>query len=280
MLIDTHAHLNFSGFKKDVDEAIKQSIQAGVEKIINVGSQYSTSQRAVALAKKYPGQLYAVVGLHPIHLFEVEVDEVEVPFKSRPEEFDADKYEALAKEKGVVGIGETGLDYFHQPQSVDSHIFKDKQKKIFLEHLSLAKKLDWPVVLHCRGVQDNPAGAYQEMLDILQDFGYQKGVIHCFGAPWEIAKQFLDLGYMISFTGIITFPNAKILMPVVKNTPLDRMMVETDAPYLAPQAKRGQRNLPQYVKYIAEKIAEIKGISYDEVAEKTTENAIEFFNLE
>lgn len=178
-----------------------------------------------------------------------------------------------------MGIGETGLDYFHQPPGVDSHIFKNKQKKVFLEQLALAKKLDLPVVLHCRGAKNDPAGAYQEMLDILQDFGYKKCVIHCFGAPWEIAEQFLGFGCMISFTGIITFPNAKILIPVVKNTPLDRIMVETDAPYLAPQAKRGQRNLSQYVKYIAEKIAEIKGISYDEVAEKTTENAIEFFNL-
>lgn len=278
MLIDTHAHLNFAAFKSDVHDIIANCLANGM-KIINVGSQYSTSQRAIDLAKQYSGSLYAAVGLHPIHLFEIEVDEIEIPFKTRPEEFRQKEFEELGGQPEVVAIGETGLDYFHKPKNVSKAEFKNKQKWTFLKQLELAKKLDKPVILHCRGDKEDNKRAYEDMAKILKDFGQIKGVIHCFGADVEIAKQFLDLGLMISFTGIITFPNAKILMPVVKNTPLDRIMVETDAPYLAPQAKRGQRNLPQYVKYIAEKIAEIKKIPYDIVENMTTQNAIEFFKL-
>ena len=278
MLIDTHAHLNFAAFKNDVHDVIADCIKDGM-KIINVGSQLSTSQRAIDLAKQYLGRLYASVGMHPIHLFELEVDEIEIPFKTKPEEFHMEKYEKIASQLEVVAIGETGLDYFHKPDNISKTEFKNKQKWTFLKQLELAKKHDKPVILHCRGDKEDNKRAYQDMIKILKDFGEVKGVIHCFGADVEIAQQFLDLGLMISFTGIITFPNAKILIPVVKKVPLEKIMVETDAPYLAPQAKRGQRNLPQYVKYIAEKIAEIKKTPYDIVENMTTQNAIEFFKL-
>ena len=278
MLIDTHAHLNFAAFKDDIDVIIKDIVNQGM-KVINVGSQLSTSKRAVDLAKKYPDNLYASVGLHPIHLFEIEVDKIEVPFKSRAEEFKSSDYEELAKNKEVVAIGETGLDYFHKPDNVSKTEFKNKQKWAFIKQLELARKFDKPVILHCRGDMEDNERAYKDMLKILKEFGYFKGVIHCFGSSLEIAKQFLDLGFMISFTGIITFPNAKSLVPVVKHVPIEKIMIETDAPYLAPQTVRGKINLPQYVKYIAKKIAEIKNIHYDIVENMTTQNAIDFFKL-
>lgn len=278
MLIDTHAHLNFSAFKDDIDDVINDCINQGM-KIINVGSQFSTSQRAIELAKKYSDNLYASVGLHPIHLFEIEVDESEVSFKSREEEFKPLAYEEIARNKEVVAIGETGLDYFHKPDKISKTEFKNKQKWTFIKQLELAKKLDKPVILHCRGDKEDNERAYKDILKILKDFGYYKGVIHCYGSSLEIAKQFLDLGFMVSFTGIITFPNAKNLIPVVKYVPIEKIMIETDAPYLAPQAVRGQKNLPQYVRYIGEKIAEIKKIPYDIVENMTMQNAIEFFRL-
>jgi len=278
MLIDTHAHLNFAAFKNDVHDVITDCIKGGM-KIINVGSQLSTSQRAIDLAKKYPGSLYAAVGFHPIHLFELEVDEIEIPFKTRPDEYRQKEFEELGNQREVVAIGETGLDYFHKPDNISKTEFKNKQKWTFLKQLELAKKLDKPVIFHCRGDKEDNKRAYQDMIKILKDFGKIRGVIHCFGTDVEIAQQFLDLGLMISFTGIITFPNAKILITVVKKVPLEKIMIETDAPYLAPQAKRGQRNLPQYVKYIAEKIAEIKKIPYDVVENVTGLNAVEFFKL-
>jgi len=278
MLIDTHAHLNFAAFKDDIDE-VAQKVAEDEMKVINIGSQYSTSQRAVKLAERYPNNLYASVGLHPIHLFALDYDESEVSFKTQQEEFNTEKYEELAQSPKVVAIGETGIDYFHVPQGVSVREFENKQRWAFLKELQLAKKLRLPVIFHCRGSKERPEKAYKEMLKILKDFGYYHGVIHCFSADYEIAKQFLSLGFLISFTGIITYPKTDKLAEVVKKVPLDRIMVETDAPYLSPQIVRGKRNEPRFVRYIADRLAEIKGISYEEVEEITTENAIEFFGL-
>lgn len=278
MLIDTHAHLNFNAYKDDIDQVISRTLGAGM-KVINVGSQFSTSERAVKMAKEYTGQMYAAVALHPIHLHETYVDEVEIPFKSREEKFVEADYEKLAKEKSVVAIGECGLDYFHMPEDIPEIEFVNKQKEVFIRHINLARKLDLPIILHCRSTKSEPDRAYLEMLEILKQENFNHAVIHCYTASLEVAKKYLEAGFMISFTGIITFPNAKVLWPVVEFAPMDRIMIETDAPYLAPQAVRGKRNEPLYVRYVAEKIAELKNISINQVEVKTTENATNFFKL-
>lgn len=278
MLIDTHAHLNFAAYKDDVAEVIQRIVNENM-KVINVGSQFSTSERAVKIAEKYPGTCYAAVGLHPIHLFEMEFDESEMPFKTRKEEFISENYEQLAKNPNVVAIGEMGLDYFHMPSGVSQREFENKQRWTFLKGIQLAQRLRLPVILHCRGSKEDEERPYKQMLEVLKESGYTKAVLHCFTSTWQIAEKYLKAGFMISFTGIITYPKTKELEKVVKNTPLDRMMVETDSPYLAPQMVRGKRNEPRFVRYVADRIAEIKGISPEEVEETTTNNAINFFNL-
>lgn len=278
MLIDTHAHLNFSAYKDDIDEVVQRIAKEDM-KVINVGSQLSTSKRAIEIAEKYPNNFYAAVGLHPIHLFSTEVDESEIPFTSREEDFKNDIYEELAKNPKVVAIGEMGIDYFHVPEGIPRNDFEHKQHWTFLKGIQLAKKLSLPLIMHCRGSNDNIAKAYDDMLEVLKEADYNNGVVHCFTADWEIAKKFLDRGFMLSFTGIVTYPKTNKLEEVVKKTPLDRMMIETDAPYLAPQMVRGKRNEPRYVRYVADRVAEIKKMSYEEIEEITTNNANKFFKL-
>jgi TatD DNase family protein len=277
-LIDTHCHLNFSAYKDDLDAVIKRTLDAGM-RVINVGSQNTTSQRAVDLAQKYPGKMFAAVALHPLHLHEVYVDEVEIPFKTREEEYDHDYYKNLAQQPGVVAIGECGLDYFRVPDDVDEQAFKQKQKDVFLQHIQLAQEVDKPLILHVRASKGNPQGAYLELLEVLQHSGYNRGVVHCYTGDVDTARKILDAGFMLSFTGIITFPNAKELLPVVKYVPMDRIMVETDAPYLAPQQFRGKRNEPLYVQYVAQKIAEVKGLQVTDVENQTTANAEKLFSF-
>ncbi|MFA5134390.1 MAG: TatD family hydrolase [Patescibacteria group bacterium] len=278
MLIDTHAHLNFSAFRDDIDEVAKRTLAEGM-KVINVGSQRSTSERAIALAKQYAGSMYAAVGLHPMHLFEMEVDESEISFATRQEDFNAERYGELAAHGGVVAIGEMGIDYFHVPQAIPIDEFEHKQKLTFLRGVELAQKLRLPIILHCRGSKKDEARAYEHMLEVLDQTGCTNGVLHCYSSTWDIAKKFLDRGFMISFTGIITYPKTHELERVVKNAPMDRMMVETDAPYLAPQIVRGKRNEPRFVRYVAERIAHIKKLKYEEVEDITTANAVSFFKL-
>jgi len=285
MLIDTHAHLNFSGFKDDCDETIKRTLAADTW-IINVGSQSTTSQRAIEIAKKYPEGVYAAVGLHPTHLFEMDVDEseVDVKFKSRKEDWNAEFYEKLAKNKKVVAIGEIGLDYNFIPKNIDFEAAKKKQQDIFRQALDSADKLDLPVIIHSRDTHD-------DIVPILKEYSdagklKRRGVLHCFTGAWTDAKKYLDLDFLISFTGIITFnprPNQmaaqKQILDVIKKIPLEKIMVETDAPYLAPEPFRGKRNEPLYVEYVARKIAEIKNISFEEVAKATTQTAKHFFKI-
>ncbi len=278
MLIDTHAHLNFAAFKDDLEEVVGRIQNEGM-KVVNVGSQYSTSQRAVELAKKYPGTMYAAVGLHPLHLFKMDVDEAELSFTTRREDFNSEAYEKLACQPGVVAIGECGPDYFHKAEGVSVTEFKTKQKWTFLKQAQLAKKLNLPIIVHCRGELKDMRLAYHDAAMILEEAEFSKAVVHCYTGGWGDARKFLDMGLMISFTGIITYPKTTALAEVVKKTPLERIMVETDCPYLAPQIMRGKRNEPVYVRYVAARIAEIKGMEYDEVVDRTTNNAIKFFNL-
>lgn len=260
MLIDTHAHLDFKEFDQDRGETIERAFSNGVERIINIGCNIERSKNSVNLARKY-SWIYASCGLHP-HDARAEI------LKSK------DKLFKLAQESKVVALGECGLDFYRIEDEKDKEI----QKQGFIIQLEIAKNLKLPIIIHCRD-------AYEEMLEILQDRRWRigqylcGGVTHCFNGNWQIAQRFLELGFYISFTGVITFSKTEKLLEVVRNTPLDKIMVETDAPYLAPEPYRGRRNEPLYVRFVAKKIAEVKGLSFEEVAKKTSENAMRLFKI-
>lgn len=245
MLIDTHAHLNFSAFKQDADEVIRRSLDNDVW-LINASSQHSSSQRAVETAEKYQEGVYAAVGLHPIYA---------------GDGFDYEKYKKLAESKKVVAIGEIGLDYKKEYVS-----FKEKQKEVLIKQLDLAKELDLPVILHCRM-------AHGDLLKIVNS--RLRGVIHCFTGTWQEAQEYLAMGFYLGFNGII-FKND--LDKIIEKTPSDRILIETDCPFLTPPPEEA-RNEPLYVKYVAEKVAKIKGLSYKDIAQITSKNAKELFNL-
>jgi len=244
-----------------------------------VGSQMDTSVRAVELAQNYEN-IYASVGLHPIHLFETYVDEEETSFKSHEEDFDYAKYKNLAQNKKVIAIGECGLDFFHLPTNLDKEMVLQKQKEVFLEQYKLAQELSLPVIIHVRE-------AHSEMIKLLQEIGEPiNGVVHCYTSNWEYAQQYLALGLYIGFTGVITYPAKKNnpkaqeeLSEVVSNCPWDRILIETDAPYLAPQAYRGQRAEPWMVVEVAKKIAELRRIRIEEIVNITTTNARTLFRI-
>lgn len=250
MLIDTHAHLNFKAYKDDVDEAIKRSLNHNIE-MINVGSGYETSKRAIEIAKGHKQGVYATVGLHPIHI---------------QDEFNYEKYKELAQSSNkVVAIGEIGLDYKSEYLA-----FKEQQKKIFLEQLKLAQELRLPIIFHCRM-------AHNDLIQELQAMNYKpEGVVHCFTGNKEQAKQYLKMGLYLGFNGIIFNLN---LDEVIAKTPLEKILLETDCPFLTPPQEGDKRNEPIYLKYIAEKIAQIKKIDYLEVTKTTSENAKKLFKI-
>jgi len=272
MLIDTHAHLNFNSFKKDLDSVIKRSLDSNVW-MINVGSQFSTSELAVEISNKYEQGVYAAIGLHPINL---ETDLVKI--KTDPEEthskreiFDFQKYKDLSKKGKVVAVGETGLDYYYKPKTKNRlELFKKQQKDTLNQHLDLAQELNLAVIFHCRM-------AHNDMIEILKSRTEIKGVIHCFTGNWEQAQKYLEMGLYLGFNGIIFKLD---LDEIIKKTPLDRILIETDCPYLIPPLINEKRNEPIFVKYIAERIAEIKGLDLNEIARATTENAKNLFNLQ
>lgn len=297
MLIDSHSHLNFAAYKNDADEVIKRALDNNIW-MINVGSQIDTSQRAVEIAQKHKEGVFAAVGLHPIHLQKIQVDEKvdeheSFAFLSRAEKFNKQKYAQLAQEPKVVAIGEVGLDYYHIKGRTIPHLnpppppfgrgrkkkgegkMKKLQKEIFIQQLELASELDKPAIVHCRE-------AHKDLLEILteqkQHLKNLRGVVHSFSGRWSQAQQYFELGFLVSFNGLITF--ARDYDKVILNSPLEKTLVETDCPYLTPVPHRGKRNEPSYVKYVAEKIAELKKISFEEVAKVTTENARELFEIE
>ena len=285
ILIDTHAHVNFSDFKSDSKEVIKRALDNGAW-MINVGAEKNTSERAVKMAEEYKEGVYVAVGLHPSHLIEQDVEYEEngetVKYKSKPEKFDYDFYLNLAKNKKVAAIGECGLD-FHRIENQASEkskveSLKEKQKEVFIKHLKLAKEVNKPIIIHCRD-------AHNDLLEILRlEVQLPSGVMHFFTGALEQAKKYIDLGFYVSFSGVVTFPPRKgetagAYDEIIKNIPLEKILIETDCPYVAPIPHRGKRNEPQYVKYVAQKIAEIRGVSFEEVAEQTTQNAKNLFKI-
>ncbi|MDD4995456.1 MAG: TatD family hydrolase [Patescibacteria group bacterium] len=282
-LIDTHSHLNFSAFKNDAEIIARQCLDQNIW-MINVGSQASTSERAVRFAEQFSEGVYAAVGLHPSHLVDMEVEEEEAKFAAHAEDFDHDFYKNLAQSPKVVAIGESGLDYHYVPEHEELNGVKTRQADIFRRHLDLADELNLPIIIHARETYGAVAEIVEEYIN--QDKLKKRGVLHCFLGTWEEAERFLQFGFLISFTGIVTFAPKQsqifehsALAETVKNIPLDRVMVETDAPFLTPEPHRGKRNLPQYVVEVAKKIAEIKGITMEEVAAATTANARNFFGI-
>jgi len=252
MFIDTHCHLDFEQFDNDREEVIQRAKELGIDYIINIGSSLAGSEKSIELAKKYDF-IFATVGIHP-H----EADNFNEETK--------EKLYVLAKNPKVVAIGEIGLDYFK------SYSSKESQERLFLCLIDLAKQLNLPLVIHCRDAQ-------RDILKILKQEKINKAVVHCFSGDEDFLDSCLKEGFFISFTCNVTYKNAQHLREMIRIVPLNRLMLETDAPFLPPQQFRGKRNEPAYVRFLAKFIAEIKGVEIEALGRITTENAKEFFNL-
>jgi TatD DNase family protein len=270
MLIDSHTHLNFQAYDDDLAEVIDRCQQAEMA-LINVGAALDSSKKAVILANDHKN-FYASIGLHPIHVFD--------------EDFQEEDYQKLIDDNGdkIVAMGESGLDYFHFDQveskyGVDFAAMQKKQKNIFERHIALAKKNNLALIVHGRNDKENKLSVYQDIHDILQEQKVERAVVHCFGGSLEESKLIVDLGLYLGFTGIVTFDKTGVLEEIVNMMPLDKILIETDAPYLTPVPFRGKRNEPIHVQHVAEKIAEIRKMSVEEVIKITGENAKKLFNL-
>ena len=253
MLVDTHCHLDFEQFDPDRDAVIQRAGEAGVNYFVNIGATLDSSNAACELAEKY-AQVYAGVGIHPHEAdsFNQEAD---------------DKLRKLALRSKVVAIGETGLDYYRNLSTEEHQLYA------FNKQIQLAKDLNLPLVVHSRQAE-------VRVMQVLKTAMPIRAVIHCFSGDESFLRECLDLGFYISFTCNITYKKAQGLRDMVKLTPLEKLMLETDAPYLSPEGFRGKRNEPMQVKLLAEAVSLIKGFSVGEVADKTTQNAKEFFKLE
>jgi TatD DNase family protein len=287
MLIETHAHLDYPDFVPDFDDVLRRATDAGVTRIITIGTSVESSRRAVELAEKHPN-VFAVIGVHPTYVEESSEDVI-TPLRE------------LARNPRVVAIGETGLDYHSLPslelakerkatqvflkvlqtsteEQLEAEIhdgaYKSKQASLFEQQLDLAVELGLNVVIHQRD-------AWTDTLEIMRPYtGKVRGVFHCFGGSLEQAGEVLDLDHLVSFTGIVTFKNGVSVREVAAKVPLWKFMVETDCPYLAPVPFRGKRCEPAHTRLVAESIASARGISLDEIAEATTETAEKFFRFD
>jgi len=274
MLIDTHAHLNLPAFDNDWKETAKRALDAGIW-MINVGDNLETSKKAVAMAEEFSEGVYAAVGLHPSEIF--------------AEQFDISEYKKLAAHPKVVALGEVGLDYYRLPESVrpegaggalgnkqikSPEEIKNLQKEVLIEFLKLGAEERLPVIIHCRD-------AHTDMIPLLENFNRPagpdaRGVMHCFSGSFDEAKRYLNLGFLISFTGIITFSNFD--QEILRKIPENKIMVETDCPLLTPVPHRGKRNEPIFVEFVAKELAKARGDTYEIIAEKTTKNALTLFS--
>lgn len=279
--IDTHAHVNLSAFNDDRDEVLERTLASDVAHI-NIGTKQSTSAAAVAIADVHP-DVWAIVGLHPIQTSSGAHDEDEVgeggaPFVSKGEVFDSNFYRDLARSsKKVVGIGECGFDYYH----CDASSY-EAQEAAFVAQIKLANELGLPLMIHTRDPKPGtptPTGrsAYADVLALLKEYATVPGNVHFYAGTLEQARAFFDIGFTVSFTGVITF--AKVYEDIVRAIPLDMMHAETDCPYVAPVPYRGQRCEPRYVIEVARKIAAIKGLSEVEVADQLRTNAERLYNV-
>ena len=252
MYFDTHAHYCDKRFNEDRDELLESMAEGGVSLILNSGSSLKSSKLSLEMADKYPF-IYASVGVHPHDSKSMDDGTVTV-------------LEKLLSHPKAVAVGEIGLDYHYDFSP------RDVQKKRFREQLELARHLKKPVIIHERE-------SLQDTLDAVREYRDLTGVFHCFSGSWETARIILDFGWYISFTGVITFKNAKRALEVIEKMPTERIMLETDCPYMAPDPMRGRRNSSLYLPYIAEKVAALRGMAIEEVAVLTTENGKRFFGI-
>lgn len=275
---DVHTHIQFTAFKDDQDAVIQRALDAGVW-MINVGTQRDTSKAAIETAHRYPEGVHATVGLHPIHTeksyhdpqeletFSYSQEYENVGFVSRGEEFDYEYYKKLAADSKVVAIGECGLDYYRLGEET-----KQKQKAAFLKQIELAQEVKKPLMIHCRN-------AFADVINILQSTTYklQPSIVHFFTGTIEDAKKLLDLDFFFSFGGVVTF--ARDYDEMVKFIPLDRILLETDAPYVAPVPYRGKRNEPAYIVEVAKKVAELKGVEVERIEKAAVTNTRRLFGV-
>jgi len=254
MLIDSHAHLEMPEFKKDLDGVIQRAKESGVNTIFTVGTERKDWKRALEIAHLHPS-VYAILGVHPHNA--KEIDDQTYPILRK-----------LCRDEKVKAYGEIGLDFFRNLSP------RDVQLKRFREQIGVAKELNLPIVVHDRE-------AHQATMEVLKSEKAEEygGIIHCFSGNYEMAKECIEMGFYISVPGTITFRNAERFQEIVKKLPLESLLVETDAPFLTPFPFRGKRNEPSYVKYTAQKVAEIKKAPFEKVAEMTTENALQVYRL-
>lgn len=275
-LFDVHTHTQFAAFAEDQDAVIQRALDAGIW-MVNVGTQRDTSLKAIETAQKYAEGVYATVGLHPIHTEKSYHDPQELGdsleakgFTSRGEEFDYEYYKKLAMDPKVVAIGECGLDYYR----IKDYELRIKQENVFRKQIELAIELKKPIMIHCRN-------AFIDLINILNSkfciLNSTPGIVHFFTGNKDDAQKLLDMGFSFSFGGVITF--TRDYYEVVKYIPLDRILLETDAPYVTPVPYRGRRNEPLYIMEVAKTVAEVKGLSFKEICAKTNNNACRIFNL-
>ncbi|MGH7767719.1 MAG: TatD family hydrolase [Candidatus Binatia bacterium] len=255
-LIDSHAHIQGPEFVADFQTVIDRAHAAGVEKIVVVGGagELSSNESAVALAHSFPG-LFATVGMHPHDAQDVS-------------EEDLKRLQGITADPKVIAVGETGLDFYYD------HSPRDLQMKIFARFIHMARETRLPIVVHDRD-------AHREIAELLRSEGGGdlRGVIHCFTGDYEAAKTFLDLGFYLSFSGILTFKNAEPLREVARKLPLERMLIETDSPYLAPMPHRGKRNEPAFVRHVAETLGSVRSVPLQEISEATKRNTCDLFRI-
>ena len=279
---DAHTHAHFAAFKDDMDEVLKRALDNNVY-LINVGTQIDTSKKAVEVANKYPKGVYATIGLHPVHTEKSYHDAGELGsaslgdngFTSRGETFDYNSYKELSKNEKVVGIGECGLDYYRLNEET-----KKTQKEAFIKQIQLAYDIKKPLMIHCRE-------AFDDLIDILESHKNEllsdyAGVTHFFAGTKDHAKKLLDLGFAFSFGGASTFPEKAgkySYREIIEYLPMDKIVLETDAPYVTPVPYRGKRNEPLYVIEVAKKIAELKNLTLGETRDMTTQNVLNIFKI-
>lgn len=280
MFVDTHGHVNFNAYKDDGDEVVKRALDNGVA-IIAPASQIDTSWRAIDYAERWKDpRLWAAVGLHPMHLQQNSTDESGVSGQptvmTRYEEFNRSRYEDLLKSDKVIAVGEIGLDYWRKPKNKGAQEkFKVKQRDTFIAQLDMAADHDLPAIIHCRV-------AHEDLLEILKNHPITKkvnppGVIHSYTGDIEQLHKFLDLGYYVGVNGLVY--SLDFVQHAIREAPLDRILLETDSPYLTPPQAQTERNEPVFVKYIAEAVAELKKTSLSEVETQTFENAKKVFRV-
>ncbi|WP_234123430.1 TatD family hydrolase [Clostridium hydrogenum] len=253
MIFDSHAHYDDEQFDEDREKVISELKENGIIGVLNCGASLQGARNSVRLSEKYDF-FYAAVGLHP-------------EFADKVDEKVINELKELSKNNKVRAIGEIGLDYYYEENPP-----REVQKKAFIRQMELAKELNLPVVIHDRD-------AHGDTLEIMRSFPEVKGVVHCFSGSVEFAKECLKLGYYIGFTGVVTFKNAKKAVEVASEVPLDRILVETDCPYMAPVPNRGKRNRSEYIEYVIEKIADIKSILPINVSEQTIQNAKDLLKI-